>query len=52
LSHHVVDIDSLSPIHKDPFDRLLVTQAMAEDIMLLTTNATVAQYPGPVQRVN
>jgi PIN domain nuclease of toxin-antitoxin system len=49
LSHHVVDIDSLPPIHKDPFDRLLVAQAMAEGITLLTADAIVAQYPGPVQ---
>ncbi|GHU37970.1 twitching motility protein PilT [Betaproteobacteria bacterium] len=52
LSHHVVDIDNLPPIHKDPFDRLLVAQAMAGGITLLTADATVAQYPGPVQQVN
>jgi PIN domain nuclease of toxin-antitoxin system len=52
LSHHVVNIDNLPPIHKDPFDRLLVAQAMAEGITLLTADAVVAQYPGPVQRVN
>jgi PIN domain nuclease of toxin-antitoxin system len=51
LSHHVVDVDSLPLIHRDPFDRLLVAQAMAEGITLLTADATVAQYPGPVQLV-
>jgi PIN domain nuclease of toxin-antitoxin system len=49
LSHHVVDVDSLPLIHRDPFDRLLVAQAMAEGITLLTADAIVAQYPGPVQ---
>ncbi|GHT96072.1 twitching motility protein PilT [Betaproteobacteria bacterium] len=51
LSQHVVDIDSLPPIHKDPFDRLLIAQAMAEGITLLTADATVAQYSGPIQLV-
>ncbi len=49
LSEHVVAVDSLPPIHKDPFDRLLVAQATVEGITLLTDDPTVAQYPGPVQ---
>jgi PIN domain nuclease of toxin-antitoxin system len=52
LSHHVVDIDNLPPIHKDPFDRLLVAQAIVEGITLLTADAIVARYPDPVHRVN
>ena len=51
LSDHVVAIDSLPPIHKDPFDRLLVAQATVEGISLLTADAVVARYPGPVRRV-
>jgi PIN domain nuclease of toxin-antitoxin system len=51
LSEHAVDIDSLPPIHKDPFDRMLVAQAMAEGITLLTADAVVARYPGPVRLV-
>jgi PIN domain nuclease of toxin-antitoxin system len=50
-SSHAVAIDSLPPIHKDPFDRLLVAQANVEGITLLTTDALVAQYSGPVRRV-
>lgn len=49
LSEHAVAIDALPPIHKDPFDRLLVAQATVEGITLLTDDSTVAQYPGPVQ---
>jgi PIN domain nuclease of toxin-antitoxin system len=49
LSEHVVAVDSLPPIHKDPFDRLLVAQATVEGITLLTDDPIVAQYPGPVQ---
>ena len=50
-SEHAVAIDSLPPLHKDPFDRLLVAQAMVEGITLLTADAQVAQYPGPVLKV-
>jgi PIN domain nuclease of toxin-antitoxin system len=50
-SEHAVAIDSLPPIHKDPFDRMLVAQAMVEGITLLTSDAVVAQYPGAVRRV-
>jgi PIN domain nuclease of toxin-antitoxin system len=50
-SEHVVAIDGLPPIHKDPFDRLLVAQSMVEGITLLTADPVVAQYPAPVQKV-
>jgi PIN domain nuclease of toxin-antitoxin system len=49
LSEHVVAIESLPPIHKDAFDRVLVAQATVEGITLLTTDALVAQYPGPIR---
>lgn len=50
-SAHAVAVDGLPPIHKDPFDRILVAQAWTEGITLLTADPLVAQYPGPVQRV-
>lgn len=50
-SAHAVAIDGLPPIHKDPFDRLLVAQSMVEGIILLTADPVMAQYPAPVQRV-
>lgn len=50
-SDHAVAIDALPPIHKDPFDRILVAQAMVEGITLLTMDNTVAQYPGPIRQV-
>jgi PIN domain nuclease of toxin-antitoxin system len=50
-SEHAVGIDGLPPLHKDPFDRLLLAQALSEGITLLTTDAQLAQYPGPVRRV-
>jgi PIN domain nuclease of toxin-antitoxin system len=51
LSEHAVAVDALPPIHKDPFDRLLIAQATIEGITLLTDDTTVAKYPGPVQLV-
>jgi len=48
---HAQALAGLPPIHKDPFDRLLVAQAMVEGITLLTSDKTVARYPGAVQRV-
>jgi len=50
-SEHAVTIDSLPPIHKDPFDRMLMAQAMIEGITLLTADNILAQYPGPVRKV-
>jgi PIN domain nuclease of toxin-antitoxin system len=50
-SEHAVAVDGLPPIHKDPFDRMLVAQAMVEGVALLTADPLVAQYPGPVRRV-
>jgi PIN domain nuclease of toxin-antitoxin system len=51
LSEHVVAIDALPSIHKDPFDRLLIAQATVEGITLLTDDVTVARYQGPVRLV-
>ena len=51
VSDHVVAIDSLPPIHKDPFDRILVAQATVEGVTLLTIDSIVAQYPGPIKTV-
>lgn len=50
-SQHAVSIDGLPPLHKDPFDRLLLAQALTEGITLLTGDAHLARYPGPVRKV-
>ena len=50
-SQHAVSIHALAPLHKDPFDRLLLTQALSEGITLLTGDAQLARYPGPVRQV-
>jgi PIN domain nuclease of toxin-antitoxin system len=50
-SRHVVEVATLPPIHKDPFDRILIAQAMVEGITLLTADAVIAKYPGPIRKV-
>jgi len=50
-SEHAIFAASLPQIHKDPFDRLLVSQATVEGITLLTSDRIVTEYPGPIQRV-
>ena len=51
FSAHAVAVDSLPPIHKDPFDRLLVAQSLVEGMAFLTSDATVAQYGGSIRMV-
>ena len=43
---HAVAVVDLPALHKDPFDRLLVCQARAEGLVLVTSDPLVAQYPG------
>lgn len=48
---HAVALETLPPLHKDPFDRILVAQATAEGVVLLTADPMVARYAGPVRGV-
>jgi PIN domain nuclease of toxin-antitoxin system len=50
-SEHVVAIEGLPPIHKDPFDRILLAQAQVEGSTLVTADPILAQYSGPVRLV-
>ena len=50
-SQHAVSIDGLPPRHRDPFDRLLLAQALSEGVTLLTGDTQLARYPGPVRKV-
>ena len=50
-SEHALAVGSLPPIHKDPFDRILIAQARVENVTLLTTDDKMARYPGPIQVV-
>ena len=50
-SAHTAAVARLPPLHKDPFDRMLIAQASVEGIVLLTADAVVAGYPGPIQKI-
>ncbi|MEA2740471.1 MAG: hypothetical protein QOH05_3778 [Acetobacteraceae bacterium] len=41
---HVTIIETLAPLHTDPFDRLLIAQALATPLRLLTHDNRVAAY--------
>jgi PIN domain nuclease of toxin-antitoxin system len=50
-AHHASAVEDLPPHHQDPFDRLLVAQALVEPMRLLTHDATVARYSDSILRV-
>ena len=50
-SSHTFAVVHLPHLHKDPFDRLLVAQAMREDLTLVTVDEVLASYPGPILKV-
>jgi len=41
---HLARLEGLPPLHRDPFDRLLVAQALAEDRVLVTGDGHLAAY--------
>lgn len=45
---HAVAVAELPPLHRDPFDRMLVAQALSEPLRLLTRDAHVAAYSDTV----
>ncbi len=45
---HVYQLQSLPNHHRDPFDRILVAQALTEGAMLITVDPLVTQYPVPI----
>lgn len=48
---HTARVITLENHHKDPFDRILIAQAMDEGMELLTHDSTVARYKGPIRFV-
>ena len=49
---HAVTLAGLPPGHGDAFDRLIVAQAIAEPLRLLTTNAELGRYTSLVDVVS
>ena len=50
-ARHVLAVGQLLGLHRDPFDRLLLAQAQADGLLLITADQQLAQYPGPVRRM-
>lgn len=38
-------VETLPGLHRDPFDRMLICQAIAEDLVILTPDQEIRQYP-------
>lgn len=48
---HALATFRLPPLHRDPFDRMLLAQADSEGLLLVTADAALAAYPCPVRLV-
>jgi PIN domain nuclease of toxin-antitoxin system len=44
---HVYHVPSLPMIHGDPFDRLLISAALSENLVMITDDVVVRRYPVP-----
>ena len=42
---HVTALAALPMLHKDPFDRILIAQAVAEGLALVTNDEPISEYP-------
>lgn len=51
MGEHAVAVGELPPLHRDPFDRILVAQATVEGLLLLTADKAVAEYGDCVRMV-
>ncbi|MGQ0563500.1 MAG: type II toxin-antitoxin system VapC family toxin [Gemmobacter sp.] len=51
FADHVLPIAELPPIHKDPFDRILIAQALTEDMTFVTADRKLPSYPGLIRLV-
>ncbi|MCW0001445.1 type II toxin-antitoxin system VapC family toxin [Pararhizobium sp. YC-54] len=45
-SEHAIAIAGLPLLHKDPFDRILIAQAIIEGVPLITVDDVILRYPG------
>jgi PIN domain nuclease of toxin-antitoxin system len=45
VAKHVEALRSLPRLHNDPFDRMLVGQAISEGLTIVTSDAVIPQYP-------
>ncbi len=45
---HVLRVHNLPPIHRDPFDRLLISQAQSENMTIFTADRNIPKYDAKV----
>lgn len=50
-AEHAVAVERLTAIHNDPFDRMLIAQALVEPLTLITRDALVASYSSAIMKV-
>jgi len=50
-AEHALAVENLPMLHKDPFDRMLIAQAVTEGMRLVTVDHQVSQYQRPVLAV-
>ena len=50
-ARHAASVEALPSLHTDPFDRLIVAQAIAEPLRLMTRDAMVARYSDTIIRI-
>lgn len=48
---HAARVETLPPLHSDPFDRILVAQALSEPMRLITHDRVVASYNSEIIRI-
>ncbi len=48
---HIAAVNDLPPVHQDPFDRILIAQAIVERLALVTSDSDMARYAAPGLRV-
>ena len=49
LGSHAAAVSALPLIHRDPFDRMLIAQALVDGVELLTADARIARYQAPIR---
>lgn len=42
---HVINLEKLPNIHRDPFDRMMISQAITEDMVFISQDSLVKKYP-------
>ena len=51
-AEHAARVGTLELLHRDPFDRLLIAQALCEPARLLTSDRNVARYAAPIDLID